>query len=190
MVCCGHAVLCAPCAEAVNVHVRREPVAKGAALARLLCPICRGFEFEAGADADSVFTLLDRDSSGVLQPSDLMLYLLVGTGQDAAAAGALFRELDVGGKGLMCVRSMHVRSMHARSMHARACTSEACTPEACTPEHAHQRHACMHAAPCLTLPSARQFSRRVACRLRFLRIARRGRAAGAKAACAGGCGGG
>eukprot|EP00966_Prymnesium_polylepis_P277111 6402451-Prymnesium_polylepis.1 len=79
---CSHNVLCTPCGEAVNMHVRSD-ASKGAMLSRLLCPVCRGFEVEEGADADAVFGVLDRQRNGALYVPDLMLYLLVGAGQVA-----------------------------------------------------------------------------------------------------------
>ena len=69
-----------PILPSVSKHVNGHDE-RSKHLARLMCPICRGFEVEEGASADRIFEMIDRDGNGVIESSELLLHLLV-AGQD------------------------------------------------------------------------------------------------------------
>ena len=47
MVSCGHRTLCTACHAAAVAHCGGEDTPRAGKLARLMCPVCRGFELEA-----------------------------------------------------------------------------------------------------------------------------------------------
>ena len=99
MVCCQHLTLCAACATSVTKHVNgHEQRAKH--LCRLMCPVCRGFEIEAGASAPSIFAMIDRDGNGVIDSSELLMHLLV-AGQEPDTIAELFEGLDTDADGVI-----------------------------------------------------------------------------------------
>ena len=73
---------------------------RAAKLARLMCPVCRGFELEPGASADDTFAIIDTSHSGCIEPKDLLLHLLV-AGQEPDAVAELFRDLDLDEDGVV-----------------------------------------------------------------------------------------
>ena len=80
MVVCGHRVLCAMCAVAVQVQTGADGP-KAASMSRLLCPVCRGLEAEVDETAETAFALVDRGHRDSVTLEDVITYLLVGTGQ-------------------------------------------------------------------------------------------------------------
>ena len=99
MVCCMHLTLCDACEKSVSLHVNgHEERAKH--LSRLMCPVCRGFEIEDGASADSIFAIVDRDGNGVIESSELLHHLLV-AGQEVESIAELFRVLDTDADGVI-----------------------------------------------------------------------------------------
>ena len=77
MVHCGHEVLCASCLSAVQAHVGDRPGMSQRKLCRLLCPFCRGLETEEGPTADRLFSIIDTNQSGTIEPAELLIHLLV-----------------------------------------------------------------------------------------------------------------
>ena len=99
MVSCLHLTLCDACEKSVSLHINgHEERAKH--LSRLMCPVCRGFEIEDGASADSIFAIVDRDGNGVIESSELLHHLLV-AGQEVESIAELFRVLDTDADGVI-----------------------------------------------------------------------------------------
>ena len=99
MVGCGHRTLCTACATSVTKHVNGHGQ-RSRHLARLMCPVCRGFEHEDGASAASVFSMIDRDGNGVIDTSELLMHLLV-SGQEPETITELFAGLDTDSDGVI-----------------------------------------------------------------------------------------
>ena len=99
MVGCKHITLCKACAPAVSAHARGSSD-RAFKLSRLMCPICRGFELEEGASAESIFEIIDLDKSGTIDSGELLLHLLV-AGQEPETVAELFRSMDTNQDGLI-----------------------------------------------------------------------------------------
>lgn len=100
MVHCGHQTLCVACEEQARAHCGQGSTTRAAKLARLMCPVCRGFELEPGASADDTFAIIDTNCSGSIEIKDLWLHLLV-AGQESDAVTELFRDLDLDEDGVV-----------------------------------------------------------------------------------------
>ena len=100
MIGCGHTVLCAPCEQQVQQHIKARPGMSEVKLCRLLCPYCRGFEMEADPKPDSLFRTIDTNSSGTIEPAELLIHSVV-AGQTPESVADLFLALDVNGDGLL-----------------------------------------------------------------------------------------
>lgn len=100
MVHCGHEVLCASCLSAVQAHVGDRPGMSQRKLCRLLCPFCRGLETEEGPTADRLFSIIDTNQSGTIEPAELLIHLLV-AGQEPETVADLFLGLDTNSDGLV-----------------------------------------------------------------------------------------
>ena len=100
MVSCGHPVLCRACQAKVKSHIESRAGMNAAKLCRLMCPICRGFERAVQSDADALFAIIDTDGSGLLEPAELLMYLLV-AGQEPEPIADLFYHLDTNRDGLI-----------------------------------------------------------------------------------------
>ena len=99
MVGCQHLTLCTVCATSVTKHVNGHDE-RAKHLSRLMCPVCRGFEIEAGASAESIFAIIDRDGNGVIDSSELLMHLLV-AGQEPDTIAELFTGLDANADGVI-----------------------------------------------------------------------------------------
>lgn len=101
MIGCMHLTLCKQCESTVSAHVRGNSE-RAFKLARLMCPICRGFEVETSASADSVFELIDLNKSGTIESGELLLHLLV-AGQEPETISELFAEMDTNQDGVISI---------------------------------------------------------------------------------------
>ena len=100
MVSCGHRTLCTACHKTAVAHCGGEDTPRAGKLARLMCPVCRGFELEAEATADSIFAIIDTNKSGTIESSELLLHLLV-AGQEPETIAELFLGLDTDQDGVI-----------------------------------------------------------------------------------------
>jgi hypothetical protein len=100
MVSCGHVTLCAGCAAQATAHAGGSDTRRAAKLARLVCPVCRGFEREADSTPSSMFAIIDANQSGSIEAHELMAHLLV-AGQEPEAISELFRGLDTDQDGVI-----------------------------------------------------------------------------------------
>lgn len=94
---CCHEVLCEACSRTVRVRVGGHE-GRGAALSRLVCPFCRGFELAAATTADDVFELVDASRSGTISTEALSRHLLV-SGHGVGEIADLFDQINEKGNG-------------------------------------------------------------------------------------------
>ena len=99
MVFCGHRTLCTSCERWVTRQANGD-ASRSKHLARLMCPICRGFEVESDAKADDLFKIVDRDGNGVIESNELLVHLLV-AGQEADSISELFGQMDADADGVI-----------------------------------------------------------------------------------------
>ena len=132
MVPCGHKVLCTSCLGSVQAHLDARAGMNAAKLARLICPICRGFEWEPGAQADDVFSIIDTDGSGTIEPAELLVYLVV-AGQEPEAVADLFVQLDSDRDGRISAEEWRsgYDLFEALAAHAPACALRNGAPPSC-----------------------------------------------------------
>ena len=97
---CGHLVLFSPCLGSVQAHLEHRSGMLATKLSRLLCPVCRGFEAAESTDAESLFSILDTNANGSIEPAELLVHLLV-AGQEPETVAELFLQMDVNGDGLI-----------------------------------------------------------------------------------------
>ena len=91
---------------------------RAAKVARLMCPICRGFELSSDATADSLFSIIDTNKSGTIESNELLLHLLV-AGQEPEEIAQLFLGLDLDSDGVISQQEWRDGYQHYLSLACR-----------------------------------------------------------------------